>query len=401
MNARTVLYFAPLALTALLAISPPQRATGCAVAPHMGESVQIADESAIIIWDAATKTQTFIRRAAFTTAARDFGFLVPTPEKPELAEAGDEAFTALQGLTAPRVITRSAPAGGGGCGCAGSAPKMAAGVADMAQASVEVLDTKRVAGYDAAVLQANDAAALTVWLKDHGYESSPALTGWAEPYVKAKWKITAFKVARDDAPAKEGTAKSRPTSLSLTAVRMTFHTEHPFFPYREPSSPAPPPPAPPVRREDGKVLPPLGYTGIPPTPRLLRVYFLSESRVKGTFGEAGKDGSSPASAPVANARVVWSNKLPDANRESILGQLKLPKETPPASWWLTEFEDHSSPRPGSDDVYFAVDDNQAPVERPPIIQYVSANVSGGVMCFALAVYVFLPRLLRRRRRAYR
>ena len=363
----------------------------------MGETVQIADESAIIIWDAATKTQTFIRRAAFTTAARDFGFLVPTPEKPELAEAGDEAFTALQGLTAPRIVTQTAPAAGGGCGCGGmSANKIVAGRPDMAPAAVEVLDTKRVAGNDAVVLQTDDAGALTKWLKDHGYASSPELTGWAEPYVKAKWKFTAFKVARDDAPAKDGTPKSGPAdALSLTAVRMTFHTERPFFPYREPSPPPEPPPAPPVRREDGKVMPPKGYTDIPPTPRLLRVYFLSESRVRGTLGGvSGKDWST-----VASARVVWSNKLVDANRESILGQLKLPKETPPASWWLTEFEDHSSPRPGSDDVYFSADDNQAPVERPPIIQYVSANVSGGVMCFALAVYLFLPRLLRRRSRA--
>jgi len=404
MKLYSTLCLAILVLTAALFVVPGEVAVGCAVAPHFGETVQIADESAIIIWDASSKTQHFIRRAAFTTAARDFGFLVPTPTKPELAEAGDEAFTALQNLTAPRIITQSAPSGGagGGCGCGMSASKMAAGVADMAP-QVEVLETKRVAGYDATVLQADDAGALTTWLKDHGYASSPELTGWAEPYVKAKWKFTAFKVARDDGPAKAGpaTGKADPTqrdavaaSLSATAVRMTFHTEHPFFPYREPAAnPPAKAPEPPVRREDGKVLPPLGYTGTAPPSRLLRVYFLAEGRVKGTLGEGGKDWSS-----TANSRVVWAYRLVDANRESILGQLKLPQETPPASWWLTEFEDHSSPRPGTDDVYFSVDDNQATVERPPIIQYVSANMPGCVMCYALALYLFLPRLLRLRRR---
>ena len=50
-------------LAAALFVVPVERAAGCAVAPHAGESVQIADESAIIIWDAASKTQHFIRRA--------------------------------------------------------------------------------------------------------------------------------------------------------------------------------------------------------------------------------------------------------------------------------------------------------------------------------------------------
>ena len=78
-------------------------------------------------------------------------------------------------------------------------------------------------------------------------------------------------------------------------------------------------------------------------------------------------------------------------------------DTPPASWWLTEFEYHSSPRPGSEDVFFALDDVQAPVERPPIVHYVSADLPGCVMCYALALYVIIPRLVRpwRRRRARR
>ncbi|MCI0705568.1 MAG: hypothetical protein L0241_31295, partial [Planctomycetia bacterium] len=35
--------------------------------------------------------------------------------------------------------------------------------------------------------------------------------------------------------------------------------------------------------------------------------------------------------------------------------------------WLTEFEDHSSPRPGTDEVYFARDADQSELNRPPHI----------------------------------
>jgi hypothetical protein len=38
-------------------------------------------------------------------------------------------------------------------------------------------------------------------------------------------------------------------------------------------------------------------------------------------------------------------------------------------WWLTEFEDRSTPRPGTDEVYFAPAPDQSPVARPPVIAY--------------------------------
>ena len=51
-----------------------------------------ADQTVILIWDPATKTEHFIRKAAFQSAADDFGFLIPSPTQPELAESGNDAF---------------------------------------------------------------------------------------------------------------------------------------------------------------------------------------------------------------------------------------------------------------------------------------------------------------------
>src|SRR5206468_8255579 len=124
---------------------------------------------------------------------------------------------------------------------------------------VRVLQTQRVGRFDAAVLEADHPDALTDWLRKHGYPSSPDLVGWLGPYVASHWKITAFKIARD-APDTPGVATS--------AVRMTFTAERPFFPYREP--------------EDQRRGPAAG------TPRLLRVYFLGDARMKGALGEKGE-----------------------------------------------------------------------------------------------------------------
>src|SRR5262252_8742637 len=110
-----------LSLTGVLLIpclwSPP--AQGCCPVYPPGKLVVNADQTVIIIWDAATKTQHFIRQASFKSEADDFGFLVPSPTEPELDESGNDTFPYLYDITKPKVITQTRPsAGGGGCGCA-------------------------------------------------------------------------------------------------------------------------------------------------------------------------------------------------------------------------------------------------------------------------------------------
>ena len=54
-------------------------ALACCPAPPSGKPVVNADQTVLIIWDAAAKTQHFIRQASFTSQADDFGFIVPSP----------------------------------------------------------------------------------------------------------------------------------------------------------------------------------------------------------------------------------------------------------------------------------------------------------------------------------
>src|SRR5262245_11035888 len=96
-------------IVALLSSSliSPQPALACAPAPRPGQYVRIAEESAIIIWDEKTRTQHFIRRATFDTDAPDFGFLVPTPAEPALAEVSDSVFNDLEYLIRPKEIVKT------------------------------------------------------------------------------------------------------------------------------------------------------------------------------------------------------------------------------------------------------------------------------------------------------
>src|SRR5262245_27682159 len=211
LSRRTLLLSAAMFLCAFPRPTP-NSAPACAVAPPRDGHVSIFDESAIIVWDAATKTEHFIRRAAFQATVKDFGFIVPTPSKPTLTEVDDQAFAEFARITAPKIVTRTRQTSCGGCGCSGGKGVFLAPDAAAPNAKVTVLDEVQVAGYDAAVLEADNAEVLGKWLTDHGYEFSPALKDWAEAYIKMKWKFTAFKIAKKTA--------DRP-SVSSSAVRMT------------------------------------------------------------------------------------------------------------------------------------------------------------------------------------
>ncbi len=315
----------------LAALTHARPAEGCAPAVPAGSYVTVASESAVIVWDEATHTEDFIRRASFRTEARDFGFLVPTPTKPELAEANDAAFAALERSIAPRLVAVERWSGVSFMPLV-LAPFMmmsrSAAPVEVAAAGVTVLEEKRVAGYDAAVLEADSASALATWLSDHGYEKRPALEEWLVPYVEKKWKLTAFKIADGADAGGPGAVRG----LGTSAVRMTFHTDRPFFPYREP-------------RDQRESVP-----ADRSSPRSLRVFFIAPGRFAGAIG---------AGAATWPGKTVWSGPPPDWATEH------LPSK-PPAGAWLTAFDDDASPRPGVDELYFSRASEQSPVEPPPV-----------------------------------
>jgi hypothetical protein len=353
-----------LSLTMALLVLPllVPSTPACCPAPPSGKPVVNADQTVLIVWDSATKTEHFIRKASFKSAADDFGFLVPTSAQPELDESGNEAFPYLHKLTEPERRRIPRPSGGIGCGCSSSVTvKREHNSRD--QTGVQVLMEKEVAGFQAVVLEANSADALTDWLKAHGYAFSPEVKAWAKPYVEAGWKITAFKVAKDKNELEK-------QNVAASALRMSFKTERPLFPYREPD-----------------------YKSAAKTltfdKRMLRIYFIAEARYQ---GELTKE-------TAWTGKVAWTDKLSADDRKKALEFLNLPATTGPEVWWLTEFEDEWAYRVAPADVVFSRDTDQSTVKRDPIVEYVSSPWPTDIMIYAFAAFVIVPSLLRRVRRA--
>ena len=288
-----------------------------------------ADQTVIMIWDEARQTQHFIRKADFKTDAEDVGFLVPTQSRPQLAESGNAAFAKLAEITAPPMHQ----GGGFPLGCSVAAPDA------RNFSSVRVIEEKRVAGFDATVLTARSGDDLVNWLKEHGYAYSPAVAEWAAPYLGGDWHFTALKIVKDSG----GDMRN---DLKAAALRISFRTTRPLFPYREPDSGA-------------------SRNALDAPDRLLRVYFIADVRFRGEI-EGGKKWS---------RKTVWSGDI-TAHRGELLQYLRLPESTGPSKWWLTEFEDRWPYAKAEGDVYFVRDK-----DRRAVLRKVTANDKPGDAVF--------------------
>jgi hypothetical protein len=302
-----------LVLSIACAATLMQDTLACCAVARDGSRVVNADQTVIMIWDPASRTQHFIRQADFKTDAPDVGFIVPSPSRPQLGETGKAAFASLAEITAPHVRT----GGGFSIGC--SAPA----TAPLRQSSVRVIEQKRVAGYDATVLTARSGGDLVEWLGQNGYPHSPETAAWAAPYLGGDWHFTAMKVAKSDA--------AEPT-VAASALRITFRTDRPLFPYREPDSSA-------ASRQLGA------------TSRLLRIHFISDARYRAALDGGGR----------WTGKAVWSDDI-TAHRARILRELNLPASTGPAKWVLTEFEDRWPYAKASGDLYFSKSSDQSSID---------------------------------------
>ena len=293
-----------LPLFALIAsvVAPVQ---ACITIGEEGNPVRIATERALIVWDEKKHIEHFLRQATFDAKERNFGFLVPTPTVPQLVKADSGIFEHLENLTNPPNPSDPLVVDEASSAYAKSA------------SPVRVVKSQQIAGYDAVVLRANDVEGLQKWLKAHGYKSSPDLMKWLQPYIERKWVVTAFKIAKQNFGERE---------ITLSAVRMSFSAETPFYPYREPQSPQ-------NSLEEGA------------SERRLKVYFCGVSPIQAQM-ETSRTGW--------NATTLYQKPLATEDAVAITNALHLAPDVLPEGSLLTVLQDDSSPRIGTEDVIFAL-----------------------------------------------
>ena len=280
------------------------------------ERVLTKSEEALIVWDEARHTEHFIREALFDTRANSFGFIVPVPGRPVLAEADDFVFYGLRDITDPERVYNAYPSFARGVELT-CLPKLLTTSDDWEGApnrNVSVLEEKRVAGLDATVLAASDVEGLTSWLSDRGFELRESLKRWIAVYVAKGWYFVAFRYQHDEA-APSGRRSGDGDGIASRAVRITFSTDNAVYPYLEPDD-------------------------VPSQPgRSLTLFVLSTAATK---GELADERARPWEASVSFSAPILSSSL---NSEHLPG-LELP-----ARPWLSRFDDFAEKRPYSDVVF--------------------------------------------------
>jgi hypothetical protein len=260
----------------------------------------MTNETVIIVWDSAKKVQHFIRQASFDTKAKDFGFIVPLPSVPDFAVANPNAFSRLERLI-PEPVS---------FGCA----KPTEAAASIPTGSVEILKEERVGDYQATVLRATDAEAMSGWLQKNQFKSRPQMTEWLGYYTKKGWVFAALKyVATPE------------TTTNTKAVRISFKTDEPHYPYKMPSDAFRP----------GWVWP-------------LMLYFVADSRIKAKLADGGSSWA---------GKEVWSGDLPQGHYADLAKELALQPSDLPVNATVTIFENGEDESKYDEDLVFVAATN--------------------------------------------
>ncbi len=322
------------AVLVVLSMLGPRRSEACATVDHDPNSLatRVRAEEAIILFDPATNTEHFIRSAEFATTGADVGFIVPTPTPPTFGEVDQSVFSefassyeAARGdkvelsLSLWLMLSLSRKGGPG----------------------VYELSSTRVAGMDVTVLRATDANALEAWLTKHGFATRPALKAWLDTYVQRGFVFSAFRYAAEE------------RRVTTKAVRISFSTPTPVYPYLEPADAL-------------------------PRGNALRVWLVAPER------RAWVD---ERPAPLPPRELASTTKVTVPASIAALA---------PASKWVTVFVDERDTRPAGD-VRFEPAADQLEVPPAPRIRTIEVPVEGVLLLTGLATVVLF--VVRRRRGA--
>jgi len=162
----------------------------------------------------------------FCGTASNFGLILPVPstltQSPALSD--QQAFTAVDTLSAPSYVTVTSCTGGntgssGMTGAAGGAP---------ARGGTTVVATGRVGFLDWAQLKADTEKSFTDWLTSNGYPYSTAASSVFSYYVQKGWYFVAFKINQGATPD----GGSGTVCNALGPVKLSFTSPVPVVPSR-------------------------------------------------------------------------------------------------------------------------------------------------------------------------
>lgn len=163
-------------------------------------------------------TETFVFETSFSGKASDFGLVLATPAKPEIAEVAGDFFERLKKMTTPESPPRIS---------IGEGSSLSPGAT--ASSDVTVIEQKDVGDFSTTLLAASSVDGLKKWLTSNGYQYKPSDERNFEYYISKK---TYFFVALKVNLEKVTTEKNGKLSAQLKPISLTFAAPKPMIPLR-------------------------------------------------------------------------------------------------------------------------------------------------------------------------
>jgi hypothetical protein len=327
--------FALVAGVGIACIMHVSDARACGVAYPQGSFAKFSTERALIVWDAAQKTEHFVRALTLNGDPETFGVFVPTPTLPKIAKEDDAILDRVAQLLVPPPVPETGGGGGGPRGATAAA----------LPPSVQVLQRTQLGDFEAVTLKATDANALGDWLARNKFVDKPALRTWEKSYLDKKWLITAVRCTA------KGTGDR---ALQVPTMRMSFKIDAPFFPYVEvPADPADEA-AYHAKYDNG------ARGGYNYASHELEVYVIAQRQMQGMLGAV------TGGPPVADAVQVTGDVVAQA-----LGDTKSWGFDPHAQtrWTVTKLSENTwQPRTADKDLVFATYDLPRPRPGPGVTE---------------------------------
>ncbi|MEW6407476.1 MAG: DUF2330 domain-containing protein [Patescibacteria group bacterium] len=185
--------------------------------PPIDYYIDSSGQKAVIVYEKGVET--LIVSTQFKGDAKNFGWVIPTPSRPEVSKSSDELFTSLEDLTAPKYYGSELEV-------------MAPAALDKTEkeSAVSVLETKKVGVYEIKVLEASDSKALATWLEENKYMYPKEGSYILDEYIQKRWYFVAAKI---DVSALESLSATEALKEGhAQPIKLTFQSDKIIYPMK-------------------------------------------------------------------------------------------------------------------------------------------------------------------------
>ncbi len=212
-----------LAAGALLLAAVPGLQAACCYFAAKDKDILQPGQKAFITWNPEKEEETFTVQPRFEGNAKDFGMVIPTPNKPKLDEMPRDFFKELAIFTILEPMDISKYKNRLQNEAAGATLEKA----DKNGHSIKIIERGVVGSLDYKIIVAEQADDLFAWLKDNQYNYGGD-EATLDHYIKKKWFFTVMKI--DPMQMKKKSDGSY--DGEVTPTRFTFASEKLIYPLK-------------------------------------------------------------------------------------------------------------------------------------------------------------------------